>query len=417
MGAARARHIVMTTLSMWAALTISLVGCRRPLPIPETVDLESPLAGIVLRSPEVTFSWSDPGHSASYIIEVGHNEQFTRLVHTDTTSESQITLRLMCDGTYYWRVKAVGIDGTASLWSAARWFRLERFRIAAALPLPGYAHRVTITGSTACIACGQAGLVLVDINEPLVPSVRGMLMDSLNEAWGVAANDSLAFVAYGNKELMIVDIRRPDSLTVRGILEYPQPAYGYSVALMDTFACIAADAQFILVDVSDARYPGLVFQYYYPRSCRDISVSDGLGYVAIEQLGMAVWKLDTFPPRQTGSLDTPGNARGIATAGRYAFVADGRAGLFVADIGNPTEPLPAASIALSGYANAIAIRDSIAYVGCGSGGIAVVNIAEPSRPFLVAQIPTPYAMGAAVSGEFTYFCDRDWGLLVLEELR
>ncbi|MEO0073067.1 MAG: hypothetical protein ABIK43_00200, partial [candidate division WOR-3 bacterium] len=259
-------------------------------------------------------------------------------------------------------MKAISADGVTGAWSVTRRFRLERFGIVAELPLPGYSHRVAVRGNTACVACGQAGLILVDVSDPLAPTIRAAIMDSLNEAWGVATNDSLAFVAYGNKELMVVDIRHPDSLVVKGILEYPQPAYGFGVALMDTFACVAADAQFILADVSDARHPALVFQYYYPRSCRDIAVSGGFGYVAIEQLGIATWRLDTFPPRQLASLDTPGNARGIAVTDGYAYVADGRAGFLVANVSHPAQPVHVASIPLSGYANAVAIADSFAYV-------------------------------------------------------
>lgn len=399
----------------WAVLLALLGVCRRPLPIPGRVDLTSPPDGATLREAQVTLLWTDAESSASYVIEVSQNERFTSLVCTDTLAESRSVLQLQCDGVYYWRVRPVSADGVAGFWSSIRQFRLERFGITAELALSGYPHRIAIVGNTACIACGQAGLVLVDISDPLIPKIQANLMDSLNEAWGVTANESLAFVAYGNKELMIVDIRRPDSLLVLGVLEYPQPAYGYSVALIDTFACIAADAQFILTDISDPRYPALVFQYYYPRSCRDVSIADRRGYVAIEQLGIAVWRLDTFPPRQISSLDTPGNARGIAVAGNYAFVADGRAGLLVSDVSNPAQPVQVARLALTGYANALTLKDSFAFIGCGSGGIVVVNVARPSSPFLVAQIPTSYAMGLVSSGGRVYVCDRDRGLLVLEQ--
>jgi len=282
-------------------------------------------------------------------------------------------------------------------------------------PTNGYPHDVVVQGNRAYVADGQAGLTVFDITDPEAPVFLGSITDSLNEAWGVAVADSYVFLAYGNKELMVVDARRPDSLVAVGFLEYPQPAYGLDVAIQDSLVDIAASAQFIVVNVADPVHPNLIFQYYYPHNCRGVALAGRHGYVVCEQLGLASWQLDTFPPLQIGSLNTSGNARGIAVQDSYAYVADGRNGLVVIDVSNPARPALVATVQLSGYANAVAVRDTLAFLGCGTGGIAVVGIADPSNPRLITQLKTPYAMGLYPIGRFLFACDRDMGLVVVKQ--
>jgi hypothetical protein len=272
-----------------------------------------------------------------------------------------------------------------------------------------------LSGTRAYVADGEAGLAVFDISSIESPVWLGGKMDSLNEAWGVTVRDSLAYVAYGYKELLIANVARPESITVVGVLEYPQPAYGYDVALADSFVYIAADAQFIRVNVSDPRYPNLVYQGYYPRDCSGVAVLGDYAFVALGQLGLASWRLDTAPPVQVGSMDTPGKARGLAVAGGLCGVADGLNGLVIADVSDPQHITPVGALGLSGYANAVAIQDTLAFVACGTGGIAVVNIARPGAPALAAKIPSGYAMGVCAAGRYVLAGDRDLGLMVIKQ--
>ncbi|MEO0079108.1 MAG: hypothetical protein ABIK44_00300 [candidate division WOR-3 bacterium] len=291
----------------------------------------------------------------------------------------------------------------------------KHFRIVGHITTTGYPHDVAVQNGRAYVADGQAGLAVFAISIPESVAFLGSIMDSLNEAWGVAVADSFAYVAYGNKELMIVDIRRPDSLKVAGVLEYPQPAYGLDIAVRDSMAYIAASSQFIAVNVADPYHPNLIFQDYYPHSCRGIALAGGYGYLVCEQLGLTCWRLDTFPPQQVGSMDTPGNARSVAVQENHAFIADGRNGLVVADISNPFRPTQVSGIGLPGYANGIALRETLAFICCRDAGMAIVNIAHPESPSLVERVQTPYAIGVCAAGQFIYLCDRDLGLVVVKQ--
>lgn len=401
------------TLFSLAALVGLIANCDRPLRVPGQVRLSAPSDGALVRSARVVLSWESVADADHYLLEVSTSREFKFVAAADTLTATTTECLLLVDGDYYWRVVAVSRDGIGGQWSDVRKLSVVRYALVASLPTVGYAHAVAVSAGRAYVAAGQAGLVVVDVADPESPYLAGMVMDSLNEAWGVAVRESVAFVACGVKELMVVDVRRPDSLVVLGVLEYPQPGFGYDVAARDSFVYVAADAQFIAVNCADPRYPNLVFQYYYPRSCRSVAIEGGHGYVVSEQLGVASWNLDTFPPRQIGSLDTPGNARGIAVKDGYLFVADGRNGLVVVDASDPVHMQLAATLALPGYANAVSRADSLVVVGCGDGGVQIVNVAVPTSPRRVAAISTPYAMGSLIAGRYIYACDRDQGLVVI----
>lgn len=398
---------------VWFVVLAVVLRCHRPLPLPANVELVAPADGAVVRRAMLLLQWQTTEPQSQ--VQVSTSSRFTTMLFDTLASGESVQVTLPTDGSYFWRVRAVSADSVRGEWSEARSLRLERFRILATGRTQGYPHDVVVVGNRAYVADGEAGLAVFDVSNPELPVLLGTKLDSLNVAWGVAARDSLAYIAYGYKELMIVNAARPESMVTLGVLEYPQPGTGYDVALADSFAFVAAGAQFLKVGISDPRYPNLVYQGYYPRDCYGVSIAGPVACVALGQLGMACWRIDTIPPTQVGWLDTQGKARAIAAADGLAFVADGLNGLVVVDISNPAQPSFVAELALKGYANGVAVQDTLVYVTCGAGGIAVVNAADRARPQLVTQLPGGYAMGVCPVGRYVFAGDRDLGLVVIKQ--
>ncbi len=410
---------IVRMLSVPVSLTFFLnLSCIKPLPVPGKVIGKIPENGAVLNTPEITFVWQAVDDGARYLLQVATDSKFRSLTLEDTVADTTVIRFFQTDGKYFWRVRVENSKGIWSEWSTTDSFILQRFLIVNSVKTQGYPHDIAISGAKAYIADGQAGLSVFDISNPETPIFLNSVMDSLNVAWGVAVEDTFAFVAYGYKELLIVNVARSESLKTVGVLEYPQPGYGYDVAVQDSWAFIAAGAQFIVVNVSDPRYPNLRFQSYYPRGCRSVVTAGQYLFVALEQLGIAAWRTDTFPPVQIGTFDTPGNARGVVFKDGILYIADGRNGIIIVDATNPTyNMVQIGALDLAGYASSLTIIDSLLYVVCGSSGVMVVNCSNPSKPYLMAQIKTPYvyAVGLIPDAKYFFAVDRDLGIITLKK--
>jgi hypothetical protein len=397
---------------MLPLVLLAALACNRPLPAPERVELLTPADSAVLRQATIVFAWESDEPAGELV--VGTDSQLKQLVLDTVVASGSCTLDVELDGRYYWRVRPQSTAGAWGDWSETRTLTVERFRLVTSVKTKGYPHDVWVHGTRAYVADGQAGLAVFDVAEPSSPVFVGSRMDSLNEAWGVVAGDDYAYVAYGYKELVVIDVRQTDSLALTGVLEYLQPGYGYDIALKDSTVFIAADAQFVKIDVANPAAPELVFQTYYPRDCRGVALWESNACVAIGQLGIACWEIDSQPPVQAGAMDTPGNARGIAVDNGYAFVADGREGLLVADVSDPGAPNAVGRLPLAGYALGVAVSGRFAYVACGDGGLSVVDVKSPAAPRLVAQVRTPHMVGVCAVGDWVFGGDRDLGLVVVK---
>ncbi len=407
----------MVVRRFWMMLTafclLALVECQRPPSGPEAPWLIAP-ADATTASAAPVLVWGRVASAEAYQVQVSTSVKFTTLVADTVVADTWLPAAVVADGSYWWRVRSQGPGGVWGGWSEWWSFSLSRFRWLTSATLKGYAQDIEAQGNRLFVAEGQAGISVYEAGGLEPPALLGRATDNQNEAWGICVQDTLVFVAYGYKELAIYSAARPESLQLVGELEYPQPGYGYDVAVKDSFVYIAADAQFIIVNAARPRYPELVFQYRYPRGCRGVAVSEGKCYLALEQNGIEIWDVSSLPPVRLGSLDTPANARGIAVRGTAVFVADGRGGLLVADATDLTRPRVVGTLALTGYAARVAVADTIVLVALGDGGVGIVNATVAERPELAARIRAGNTRGVTANGRYIYGADRDFGIVVIQ---
>lgn len=112
---------------------------------------------------------------------------------------------------------------------------------------------------------------------------------------------------------------------------------------------------------------------------RDIAVADG---VAVAALGGRIGLLNVSRaanPVLTSLLETAGSSGAVAVEGTHAAIADGAAGLAIAEVAEP----PAARVstivptsALGGEARAVTLAGGVAYVGTSAGTVAAVDVAS-----------------------------------------
>jgi hypothetical protein len=112
----------------------------------------------------------------------------------------------------------------------------------------------------------------------------------------------------------------------------------------------------------------------------------------------------TDPPEQIGYCPTPGQARDVAIAGSYAYVADGPWGVQVMDISDPSQPEIIGDHGTAGTCRCIAVAGGHAYVADGSGGLYVLDISDPTDPTRAGRLPiaTGEFLGIAVDGDYAF---------------
>ncbi|MCK7468585.1 MAG: hypothetical protein MZU91_11100 [Desulfosudis oleivorans] len=64
---------------------------------------------------------------------------------------------------------------------------------------------------------------------------------------------------------------------------------------------------------------------------------------------------DAAAPKIVGSWDSPGEATGLALAGKTVFLADGSAGLSILDVSVPARPKPVGALDTDGTAEGVAL--------------------------------------------------------------
>src|SRR6185436_5734824 len=182
-------------------------------------------------------------------------------------------------------------------------------------------------GNLAYIANGFAGLAIVDISNPLSPTVVGSVSTG-GEAVDVMVSGTTVYVANGTAGLSIVNAANPAAPIVVGSLDTPGVARGVDVSA--SFVVIADDspsAAARIIDVSVPTAPVLAGSVPLNGSPKDVRVSGTTAYFAAYTGGMQIVDFSTpAAPIVIGSL--PGSSpngfvpRDVELAGQFAIFAE-----------------------------------------------------------------------------------------------
>ena len=244
----------------------------------------------------------------------------------------------------------------------------EWIHSAARVTTPGRALAVALDGDLLAVACGEAGLLLVDVRDPAHP-VPAPPIALPGFARDVALQGGKAFVAARAAGLHVVDV---SSRTIRAI---DTPGLASAVALDSGFAFVADnEAGLAVVDVRDPEASVLV-----------------------------------------ASVEMPAPATGVAVRGDWAYVTGLGGGLFVFDVSDPAAPVPALTIDTPGAAEGVAWTADRAYIADGDSGVRILDATSPGAPADLWSIETPgYASASFASGDLLWIADGPQGVQLFD---
>ncbi len=123
-------------------------------------------------------------------------------------------------------------------------------------------------------------------------------------------------------------------------------------------------------------------------------------------------------PKLLGTLDTPGDTRGVFAADGIAYVTDYGVGLHIVDVAQPANPKLLGSYEANTTGGSgttgIQVVGDIAYLVVGTDGIEIVDVANPAIPALLGSFSGVHARGLVVGGGLAYVAADLDGLLILD---
>jgi hypothetical protein len=270
-----------------------------------------------------------------------------------------------------------GADGTATVtatngaFSAESLVRVESFapQRLSFIGLPGSANAVAVAEDHAFVACGSAGLQVVDVFDPSAPQRVGSL--SLpGTAFEVAVAGDMAYVAAGAGGLGIADVTVPSAPALIAMVPTPAPAL-------------------------------------------DVVVAGGTAYVVDGTALLAIDIAGPSAPALVGSLTLPGRPRGVDAEGDLVVIAAEAAGVHVVDVSDPTSPALLGSTPTrpdgTSDASSVTVVERTAYVADGArtlGGLKVVDLSVPTTPVVVGATSDEFGLNeVAVEGRFVLAAD------------
>jgi hypothetical protein len=300
------------------------------------------------------------------------------------------------------------------------------YRLVSTFAIEGYAEDVEVSGDLVLIAASQGGLVLIDVSDPENPVYLGMGPTGFGATGcAYAPQDQIGYVTDGSRGAVLYRLTDPMAPEEVG---YCEGTSTRDIVVVETTPgqvhhVFGADG------IGDLRVWRATYSPSYdlwfgnqlsspstPGSARGIAKEDTLVFLAMEEVGLAIFDVSTpGAPIEIGHVDTPGEARAIAVHGGYAYIADWRQGLAVVDVSDPTDPAIVGSASTDGNAEGIFYRDGEVFVADHAGGLVVFDVTDPSAPARADYYETPFANAVWVTDQYVFVADRDWGLVILEE--
>jgi hypothetical protein len=201
--------------------------------------------------------------------------------------------------------------------------------VAGSIPIPNIVRGIAVRDGLAYL--GTHGLEIVDVADPEAPTIIASLAME-DYAAGVAAHitgdSEHVYVTDVDGAFSVIDVSPPESLHVVAKLALPS-YYLEGIALNGKYAYVTGHGiysgiDFMVIDISDPLAPGLRGTLNLRGSGRDVTVSDGVAYVA-SHYGSSLEVVDVrdpWSPRLIGGRTTAGSA-GVAVDERHVVIAGG----------------------------------------------------------------------------------------------
>jgi hypothetical protein len=263
------------------------------------------------------------------------------------------------------------------------------------------ADTVEIRGSHAFVAGGRT-LTILDLSDPAAPKKASEYVFP-EQIWSFRLSGPHAYVAANFFGLGILDVSNPATPKLRASIKTPGQAKG--VALVGTTAFVADHMSGVdIVDLASLDRPTLRGSFFVDGYARDVAASSRLAFAVDAPTGL--YSLDPArpgPPEAVGQVQSataPQMIDIMEQGGRTVACLVGGGALQLYDVTDPAKPVHLSSLKTpSGRPARIALDGVRGYLADGREGVQIVDLSNPSSPTLVGGFKTAApARDVAVGG-------------------
>jgi hypothetical protein len=252
------------------------------------------------------------------------------------------------------------------------------------------ADTVEIRGSHAFVAGGRT-LTILDLSDPSSPK-KVSEYSFPEQIWSFRLVGPYAYVAANFYGLGVLDVSNPAAPKLRTSIKTPGQAKG--VALIGTTAFVADHMSGVdVVDLSSLDKPTLRGSFFVDGYARDVAASSRFAFAVDAPTGL--YALDPArpgPPDAIGQIQSaaaPSMIEVMEQGGRVIACLVGGGALQLYDVTDPAKPVHLTSFKTpSGRPARIAIDGTRGYIADGREGVQIVDLSNPSSPTLVGGLKT-----------------------------
>ncbi len=270
-------------------------------------------------------------------------------------------------------------------------------------------------GDYLCLAAGQDGLIIMDITEPVKPSIAGRVDTQVSS--GLVVDGTTVYLADDMDGIHVFDISDPGSPREIGQLptsvggwEFSVKEHGERGMAVDGNHLYVTDPAYglTLIDVSNTGGLTRTGEYMTPLPdvLSNIQLDQNTVYVAGRNSGFRLVDVaNPAIPMELAYDDERKNLyrqfpTGLKVRGGLAYISDGNYPFHIYQVSNPAEPVQVGALydeAASEGAFDVVLNGDLAYLsGWGlkdafypGKGIWVVNVKDPARPEAVNFVDVP----------------------------
>jgi hypothetical protein len=263
-----------------------------------------------------------------------------------------------------------------------------------------------------CTICGTLGLMIWDVSNPSAPVVTSSVAPTIPENFGGGLLvGQVAFCSRFSGEvplgLCIIDLSDPLLPEVRGLInDYDILYEGWTASDSTLYLSMSPNGGIAAWNIGDLDTPILTETYSPSRHFGRLFTCAGrLGvetYLAPRIMGLYdVSEPDTLQP--LSAFGTRAEFSTLKAQDQYLFGGDLWGGLHVLDLQNPEAPTEVAFSDSIATGSDIVLAGDYAYLAGSVNGLQIVNIADPVHPVLESRLALAgNAMSVVVSGNYVY---------------